>query len=104
MARNNYGLFLCNRGRIDEALEQFRLAVKNRMFGWSLDEAFGEAVNNMKHLTLDEVAVMWMVTASWRSSLPHLHPGGKNQDSDLNNSICSTAANSAPRNKIKLEK
>ena len=28
----NYGLFLCNRGRVDEALLQFRLAVKNRMY------------------------------------------------------------------------
>ena len=32
MAHNNYGLFLCNKERVDEALEQFRLAVKNRMY------------------------------------------------------------------------
>lgn len=31
-ARNNYGVFLCERDRIDDADEQFRAALKNRLY------------------------------------------------------------------------
>ncbi|WP_372796471.1 M60 family metallopeptidase [Pontiella sp.] len=54
------------RGEVEAVVNLPHVAVKNRMFGWSLDQAFGEAVSNMKHLTLDEVAVMWMVTENFR--------------------------------------
>jgi hypothetical protein len=59
---------LCSkfRGEIEALVNLPHVAIMNRKFGWSLDEAFGSAVNNMKHLTLDDVAVMWMVTDNFR--------------------------------------
>lgn len=57
-------------GEVEAAVNLPHAAVKNRKFGWSLDKAFGECVNNMKHLTLDEVAVMWMVTENFRQGRP----------------------------------
>ncbi len=61
------------RGEIEAVVNLPHVAVMNRKFGWSLDEAFGSAVNNMKHLTLDEVAVMWLVTENFRDGKEMCH-------------------------------
>ncbi|MDF7799300.1 M60 family metallopeptidase [Pontiellaceae bacterium B1224] len=55
------------RGEIEALVNLPHVAVMNRKFGWSLDEAYGSSVNNMKHLTLDDVAAMWMVTENFRT-------------------------------------
>ncbi|MDF7806456.1 M60 family metallopeptidase [Pontiellaceae bacterium B12219] len=54
------------RGEVEAVVNLPHVAVMNRKFGWSLDEAYGSSVNDMKHLTLDEVAVMWMVTDNFQ--------------------------------------
>ncbi|MDF7824789.1 M60 family metallopeptidase [Pontiellaceae bacterium B12227] len=54
------------RGEVEALVNLPHVAVMNRKFDWSLDQAFGSAINNMKHLSLDEVAVMWMVTENFR--------------------------------------
>jgi hypothetical protein len=61
------------RGEIEADVNLVHVAIMNRKFGWSLDEAFGSAVNDMKHLTLDEVAVMWMVTENFRQGNEMCH-------------------------------
>ena len=55
------------RGEVEALVNLPHVAVMNRKFGRSLDEAFGSAVSNMKHLALDDVAAMWMVTENFRS-------------------------------------
>jgi hypothetical protein len=54
------------RGEVEADVNMVHCAVMNRKFGWSLDKAFGNSIGNMKHLTLDEVAIMWMVTENFR--------------------------------------
>ena len=59
-------LFSKFRGEVEAVVNLPHVAVMNRKFGRSLDEAFGSAVGNMKQLTLDDVAAMWMVTENFR--------------------------------------
>ncbi|MEI6892635.1 MAG: M60 family metallopeptidase [Pontiella sp.] len=54
------------RGEVEALVNLPYVAVQNRMFGISLDQAFGGSRPGFKHLTLDEVAVMWMVTENFR--------------------------------------
>lgn len=54
------------RGEVEALVNLPYVAVQNRMFGVSLDEAFGGSRPGFKQLTLDEIAVMWMVTENFR--------------------------------------
>ncbi|VGO19371.1 M60 family metallopeptidase [Pontiella sulfatireligans] len=63
-------LFSKFKGEVEAAVNLPHVAVMNRKFDWSLDQAFGDAVNNMKYLAIDEVAVMWMVTENFRLGNP----------------------------------
>ncbi|MFG0287244.1 MAG: M60 family metallopeptidase [Rhodopirellula sp. JB044] len=58
------------RGETEALVNLPHVAIMNRKFGFSLDEAFGSSVNKMNHLTMDEVAVMWMVTENFRNGKP----------------------------------
>jgi hypothetical protein len=54
------------RGEIEADVNIPTAAILNKKFGWSLDKAFGHAIGDMDHLTMDEIAVMWMVTDNFR--------------------------------------
>lgn len=61
------------RGETEALVNLPHVAVLNRKFGWTLDEAFGDSVNGMKHLTINDVAAMWMVTENFRMGRPMNH-------------------------------
>jgi hypothetical protein len=63
---------LCSkfRGEVEALVNLPHVAVMNRKFGWSLDAAFGDSVGNMKHLTMEDIAAMWMVTENFRQGRP----------------------------------
>ncbi|WP_372847307.1 M60 family metallopeptidase [Pontiella sp.] len=54
------------RGEIEADVNLPTAAILSKKFGWSLDKAFGYAIGDMDHLTMDEIAVMWMVTENFR--------------------------------------
>ncbi len=54
------------RGEVEALVNLPYVAIQNRKFGVSLDEAFGGSLSGFKHLTLDEVAAMWVVTENFR--------------------------------------
>ncbi|MBB3206528.1 hypothetical protein FHS27_002337 [Rhodopirellula rubra] len=58
------------KGETEALVNLPHVAIMNRKFGWSLDKAFGSSVNGMSHVTLDEVAIMWMVTENFRKGNP----------------------------------
>ncbi|MGJ8641517.1 MAG: M60 family metallopeptidase [Opitutaceae bacterium] len=55
------------RGEVEALVNLPHVAVMNRKFGWNLDKAFGDSMGGMKHLTMETVAAMWMVTENFRN-------------------------------------
>jgi hypothetical protein len=62
-------LFTKFRGEVEAVVNLPYVAVLNRGFGVDLDTAFGRSRGN-PHVSLDQAAVMWMVTENFRNGRP----------------------------------
>ncbi len=63
-------LFSKFRGEVEAVVNLPHVAVMNRKFGVPLDEAFGDSVTGKKQISLDQAAIMWMVTENFRQGNP----------------------------------
>ncbi|MFI3301641.1 MAG: M60 family metallopeptidase [Rikenellaceae bacterium] len=54
------------RGETEALVNLMHVAIMNRAFGVDIDSAFGDSVEGKSQLSLDDVAVMWMVTENFR--------------------------------------
>ncbi len=62
-------LFTKFRGEVEAVVNFPYVAMQNKKFGMSLDEAFGRSRDN-PHVSLDQAALMWMVTENFRNGNP----------------------------------
>lgn len=62
-------LFTKFRGETEAVVNLPFVAVLNKAFGADLDTAFGRSFNN-EHISLDQAAIMWMVTQNFRDGKP----------------------------------
>ena len=62
-------LFTKFSGETEAAVNLPYVAVQNKQFGMPLDEAFGKSYDN-EHISLDQAAIMWMVTENFRNGKP----------------------------------
>ncbi len=54
------------RGETEALVNFMHVAVLNKKFGYDLDTAFGLSVGGKKQMSLDEVAITWLVTETFR--------------------------------------
>ena len=62
-------LFTKFRGEVEAVVNLPYVAMQNKKFGMPLDEAFGKSFGN-EHISLDQAAMMWMVTENFRNGNP----------------------------------
>jgi len=62
-------LFTKFRGEVEAVVNLPYVAVLNKGFGVDLDTAFGRSFSN-EHISLDQAAIMWMVTENFRKGNP----------------------------------
>jgi len=62
-------LFTKFSGETEAVVNFLYVAVQNRKFGMSLDKAFGKSYG-MEQVSLDQAAIMWMVTENFRNGKP----------------------------------
>lgn len=62
-------LFTKFSGETEAAVNVPYIAMQNKKFGMSLDDAFGNSFG-MPQVSLDQAAIMWMVTANFRNGKP----------------------------------
>jgi hypothetical protein len=62
-------LFTKFSGETEAAVNIPYIAMQNKKFGMSLDEAFGRSLG-MPQVSLDQAAIMWMVTPNFRNGKP----------------------------------
>ncbi|WP_404307210.1 M60 family metallopeptidase [Neorhodopirellula lusitana] len=58
------------RGEVEAVVNLPHAAIMNNKFGMPLDKAFGESVGGKSQISLDEAAIMWMVTENFRQGKP----------------------------------
>jgi hypothetical protein len=58
------------KGETEAVVNLPHVAVMNRKFGMDLDSAFGDSVSGKKEISLDQAAIMWMVTENFRQGKP----------------------------------
>jgi hypothetical protein len=58
------------KGETESAVNLLYVAMQNRKFGMQLDTAFGNSVSMMEQVSLDQAAIMWMVTENFRAQNP----------------------------------
>lgn len=58
------------RGEVEALVNLPYVAVMNKKFGVDLDTAFGRSVGNRSPISLDQGAIMWMVTENFRNGKP----------------------------------
>jgi hypothetical protein len=63
-------LFTKFNGETEAAVNLLSVAMQNKKFGMSLDDAYGNSVSGMKQVSLDQGAIMWMVTENFRKGNP----------------------------------
>lgn len=63
-------LFTKFNGETEAAVNLPHVAMQNKKFGMSLDEAYGSSVSGMKQVSLEQGALMWMVTENFRNGKP----------------------------------
>jgi hypothetical protein len=61
-------LFTKFKGEVEAVVNLRYVAVLNRRFGVDLDTAFGRSFNK-EYISLDQAAVMWMVTENFRQEI-----------------------------------
>ncbi|MGA1823977.1 MAG: M60 family metallopeptidase [bacterium] len=57
-------------GEVEAVVNFLYVAVMNRGFDFSLDRAFSLSIGNKEQISLDQAAVMWMVTENFRQGNP----------------------------------
>lgn len=63
-------LFTKFNGEVEAAVNLPHVAMQNKKFGMSLDDAYGNSISGMKQVSLDQGAMMWMVTENFRKGNP----------------------------------
>ncbi len=63
-------LFTKFKGEVEAVVNLPTVAVFNRKFGVDLDTAFGQSVLKKDQISLDQAAIMWMVTENFRQGNP----------------------------------
>lgn len=61
------------RGETEAAVNLPHVAAMNTKFGMELDRAFGDSVAGKKQISLEQAAIMWMVTENFRQGKPMNH-------------------------------